>query len=81
MAEPEATKAEMQAWAAETVTRREYATLMREQKIAMFEEWCNAKSPEARDRIYGDMMGLTRFEILLKKMADDRVIDYRKAHK
>lgn len=81
MAEPEATKAEMQAWAAETVTRREYATLMREQKLAMFEEWCNAKSLEARDRIYGDMMGLTRFAIMLKKMADDRVIDDRKAHK
>ncbi len=81
MAEPGATKVEMQAWAAETVTRREYATLMREQKLAMFEEWCNAKLPETRERIYGDMMGLTRFEILLKKMADDRVIDYRKAHK
>ena len=35
MAEPGATKVEMQAWAAETVTRREYATLMREQKLAM----------------------------------------------
>ena len=76
MAEPGATKVEMQAWAAETVTRREYATLMREQKLAMFEEWCNAKLPETRERIYGDMMGLTRFTLLLKKMADDRVIDY-----
>lgn len=81
MARPEATKAEMQAWAAETVSRREYATLVYDQKLLMFEEWCNAKTPEARDRIYSDMMGLTRFTLLLKKMADDRVIDDRKAHK
>ena len=70
----------MQAWAAETSpganTRPSCTT-----RNSMFEEWCNAKIAGARDRIYGDMMGLTRFTILLKKMADDRVIDYRKAHK
>lgn len=79
MAEPEATKAEIEAWAVDTVHRREYATLSRQLKLALFEEWCNAKNIEARERIYADMMGVVRFETALVKAVGDHKLAERKA--